>query len=460
MSQTKWIRGPICGIDNCRSRLYKRDAGRKFCQFGHIAEGDLDIEDEDGESYTQTKRLNIHFTDTGFGSQASSKATNDASILANLGDKRLYGTDGLVHQYKCFQYILRDVTPKVVRHLYGAFGSTAVESLIAAADPILKLLWVRFVKQTFGNTTPSVSELYILIYLALRQLNRYPVFIDQYIEMVSQNKVPVLNALSLLPPDMRILLPVSSAAVFSPSKVLVEDAFYVLLAKWSTDLDLRNVCATPLDYSYPIVFKLLTDLRIPHAPQLLAVYHELALEITLGVLKQQSLYSILTVPEIQILGLVQYVLHLYLLASPEIFHIQQWIQWIEQDQELPCFRNRNHNMPIDEIVCLSKKQISKYLDWVHENIIPPKYKDPETEELSIMDKKLNKIFEFRSGNEAPTSHILKPPLKLVENDLSASDRARIENHIRNYVCARYGVKSSTLRGVYDRIDGNLRQRLK
>ncbi|GEQ67115.1 hypothetical protein JCM33374_g778 [Metschnikowia sp. JCM 33374] len=452
MSQLKWIRGPVCGIDNCRSRLYRRDAGRKFCQFGHVAEGNLDFEDEDSGSYSQTKRLNIQLTDTGFGSQAFSTAASASSISNSKSKERYHGEEGVVFSYKCLQLVLRDIMPKVLRYLYKDLGEDALNSLITSMEPIVKLFWIRCVKKTFARVIPAVVDLYAIIYLALRQLNRYPVFLDEYLEMLSKNKVPFVNAMEILPVNMRNVLPISAVQCFTMIYVPHSDYFYSFIAKWTANLALLGVRITPVDYSYPIVFKLLTDLRIPHAPQLLVIYHTLVTTITDGVFQQQGWYSPQTVPEVQIIAWIYYVIRLYLLTSAEIFDTAQWIEWLSRDEELPCFSNRIHHMTAEEILNLSSEQVSNYLDWVHDNVVSGSYRDPEGEGLSIMEKKLSKIFTFVKSDPPPKTRETSQPFEVVKNNLSPTDMAQVDAHLEKFICTRYGVKPTTLSNWFEKIE--------
>lgn len=459
MSQVKWIKGPICGIDNCRSRLYMRSAGRKFCQFGHVAEGNLDIEDEEGEAYSQTKRLNIQFTDTGFGSQTSVTSTPNTTILKGKGSQRYYGEKGHAYQYKCFQHILREITPKIVHYLYRDFGNDAVKSLVLSVDPIAKLFWVRCVKKTFTGTRPTVVDLFTLVYLALRQLNRYPIFVDEYLEMMTKNKVPFFNAVDILTFDMRVVLPVNSSKLFNAQSAPLEDRFYVLVAKWSVILGVNSACVTPLDYSYPIVCKLLVDLRLPHVPQILVAYHELAHEFTKGHFVHKSISSVITVPEIQIVGLAYYAIRLYLLASSEVVDTEKWMKWLSKKDELLFFKNRFHSASSEDLMKLSEPQVNKYLDWMYETLIPNEYNEPDSEHLTLMQKKLDKIFTYAKTGTVEVDFAIGAPLGIVENTISAAEIPYIDGVLESFICEKYGLRQSTLELMRERIDRDLHEKI-
>lgn len=57
-----YIRGPVCGVDNCPSRLWRVINGRRTCQYGHVMEGDVEFNDDDDNvnvMSTMTRRMNL-----------------------------------------------------------------------------------------------------------------------------------------------------------------------------------------------------------------------------------------------------------------------------------------------------------------------------------------------------------------------------------------------------------------
>ena len=62
-----YIRGPVCGVSNCPSRLWRIIDGRRTCQYGHVMEGDVEFNNEEDEvnAGVVTRRLNLTTSATG-----------------------------------------------------------------------------------------------------------------------------------------------------------------------------------------------------------------------------------------------------------------------------------------------------------------------------------------------------------------------------------------------------------
>lgn len=79
LRMSTFIRGPICGTDNCPSRLWRIIDGRRTCQYGHVMEGDVEFNDDEDDlnglgAGVITRRLNL--TTNATGSFQSSQLTN------------------------------------------------------------------------------------------------------------------------------------------------------------------------------------------------------------------------------------------------------------------------------------------------------------------------------------------------------------------------------------------------
>lgn len=42
----RWTTGPICGVDNCRSKHWQVIDGQHVCRNGHVREGDVEIAED------------------------------------------------------------------------------------------------------------------------------------------------------------------------------------------------------------------------------------------------------------------------------------------------------------------------------------------------------------------------------------------------------------------------------
>lgn len=76
-----FIRGPVCGTDNCPSRLWRIIDGRRTCRYGHVMDGDIEFNNDEDDvggnamagvasSGVVTRRLNLTTNAVG-GFQAS-----------------------------------------------------------------------------------------------------------------------------------------------------------------------------------------------------------------------------------------------------------------------------------------------------------------------------------------------------------------------------------------------------
>lgn len=448
MSSQTWVRGPICGVDNCRSRLYRLSAGRKFCQFGHVMEGNLEIDDDDGEAYVQTRRLNILISDTGFGSNASRLSTPAAAEKKT----RLYGASGRVHHYKCLQYILKKLIGPIAGHLCP--GNTAFEQNLRAA---VKLQWVQWVRATFSTGGLLLMDLYVLVFMAMRKMNQHPAYIDQYIHMLKHSKVPFFNAVALLPAHMTALMPVLSSMKLSIHAAPVEDLFYRYVLRWAYRLGSPADWVLPLDYFYPQVFRLYTDLRLPDAPHLLLVFHKLAHDATggqLDIVASKSVFHLF--PDARVVGFMFVVLRLYLIGAPRVVDTAEWVKWMASARLLPLYDEMYQKMDMHTLLGLSELQINEYCDWIHGAFIT----DEAVEDLPHMKRRLRKIFDFQKSESKEEPALTTAPIAVVKNTLSKADRSNVEAHLVRYFCSRFGLREQSLLDLIRRAEKAIYKTLK
>lgn len=464
MSQSTWLKGPVCGVDNCRSRLYRLNAGRKFCQFGHVMEGNLEFEDDE-DAYVQTKRLNILLTDTGFGSQSHASATPAASTYTQTKSRRLHGDTGKVYIFKCLQYVLRRITPLVVNHLYGNLKENELRLLRDNVTNTVKLFWIRSVKKVFMSKTPAMIDLYSIIYLALRLLNQVPVSISDYLYMMNQNKVPYINASLLLPASMLKVMPMPTTFFLTPSSIPLEDQFYRNIFRWILILELKLIWASPADSFHFQALQLFLELRIPQTSALLLMYHNLIWKVTDGYFKPGNFGSE-AVAEVQAISAMYLVLVLYFTCSREVVEPKAFFDSLADLKSTPFSGNQFHKIGTREIFNLSEDEVSEYCDWVFDTLIHARRKDQLENnleyELDPMDRKLFKIFPFeKSEAQIETT---KPndfnPLGLIINNLSKSDLAGVRSQLSSYFCTKFGLKESTLMNNYKKFELDLLRALR
>ena len=446
MSQVTWIRGPVCGVDNCRSRIYRLDAGRKFCQFGHIMEDNIEMDDDDGETFVQTKRLNIQLTDTGFGSHSRASQTPAASSIVKTKSRRLHGDDGKVFVCRCLQTVLQRITPMVADHLYACMGPQKTVAVKKSLLSTVRLFWIRAIKRVFTAKTPTIVDLYAIIYLALRHLNAAPFDVAAYLHMMKTNKVPFVNATLLLPPEMIQKMPLpTSYIMLTPVNVPLDDQFYRIVFRWTKILELALVLAPLADCFHYLAYTLFKALRIPQAPTLLLIYHELIWKMTNGVFRE--IKGPIIGPEVQSVVAMFFVVNLYFRSSPQIVDPRQFVNHVAVAvDEPPYLKNKMHKMDVREVFSLSEKDILQYCDWVYDNVVPNKHKDhgDDASDAEPMDRKLFKIFPYEKSEERASLHYDVSLLPLVPNHLSKTDLAGVSHSLVEYFCNRFGLKKKTL----------------
>lgn len=93
-------RGPVCGIDNCRSTTYVQgDDGYTYCSNGHQVEARIETQNE------AIREIAL----------AGSRTTRRKVEIAETEATLLRGREGVKLYLQCFQYVLRRQTSWLVR---------------------------------------------------------------------------------------------------------------------------------------------------------------------------------------------------------------------------------------------------------------------------------------------------------------------------------------------------------
>ncbi|CCD26798.1 Rrn7p NDAI_0I02290 [Naumovozyma dairenensis CBS 421] len=144
-----YIRGQVCGVDNCPSRLWRIIDGRRTCQYGHVMEGDVEFNDDDDNvtmGGVMTRRLNL--TTNAIGNfQSSLSLSQLQSSQQFIKQKKLYGHDANILFLKCFQFILK----KQCIQLVSTHGFP--EHFVK----VVKIFWMKYIKHLDDND-PSSSK--------------------------------------------------------------------------------------------------------------------------------------------------------------------------------------------------------------------------------------------------------------------------------------------------------------
>lgn len=425
-------------------------------------EGNFEFDDDDGDLYTQTRRLNILLTDTGFGASAARAAEVALSAAAA---KRLYGRSGKIHLLKCLQYVLKTVSPQMVDLLYPELEKEDLDKLKRDLTIVTKFMWVRCMERALEGAVVRLADLYALIFLAIRLLNSYPVYVDDVVAILRENKVPYISALLLLSKNMRLLLSSATTGQLTNSAVPVDDAFYYHVGKVAAMVAPAKYWSISVRYFYPNAFSLFADLELD-APKLMVVFHRIVSRVSRGQLRVLRMGPS-GFPDGKYLGMMYLIVKLYFVGSPTVVDFRSWLPWLQsQGPSLPCFKDSHHGMDSHTLLDLTDEQTDNYCNWIYDNLLAEKH-DESVENVSPMESRLYKIFTYKRENvstkaseeipmEMPREKATaKPPFARVINDLDLSHVSEMETHLRSYFCTRYGLKSKTFDELVETAESQL-----
>lgn len=269
----RYVRGQICGVDNCPSRLWKRVNGQNVCQYGHVNELDVEIDDENemlnngsgNGNGTQdfSRRLN-----NVAGLTISQSARNKVSRLSN--DKiqtRKYGEDFKKLKIKCLQIILSKNTKFITLKL------NFNEEQRKIYFTIVKLIWIKLLNNHLSNKNSNhnisnnnrnfnIGLVVMINYLGLIQMN-YPIYLCDFINLTFDKKFNLEKSEYCLSRNLRIQIPISQLASFHGH------LFYNFISKFNDDKFIRqyikvncNKNQCQLNY-YPLLTRIILNLYLP-----------------------------------------------------------------------------------------------------------------------------------------------------------------------------------------------------
>lgn len=412
----------------------------------------MEFGEDDGENYTQTRRINLLINDTGFGSSVSASAVPTQSSTP-LEQSRLYGKDARSLHFKIGQLILQKLVTMVLKELCP--GDLLFQHNVAL---LTKTFWVRYCKKSYNHTSPTILDLYVLIYLAMKQLDQHPVYVDDFLSLLQRNKTPYINGATLVP---KSLLRQTNLAtrLFSASSIPMDNQFNLKIAQLALVVAPLGVWKTSLELFYPGAFRVFTDLSFKDAPRLLTMFHRIGFRVT-GSKVLSSWRQHNTLPETQFVALLVLIIKIYFTAASEVPQIDAWIAHLEaQADNIPCFDTKHHSMSLSSALALSAEDTSKYFDWIQSNLIPESRRT-ENEDLPLTSRKLYNIFPLEDVEVAEKMPAPRPFTRLVKNTLTAHQILLISEHLQKYLCTRFGLKHKTLFEAIERVELKLYRALK
>lgn len=446
MSQRSWVRGPICGVDNCRSRLYRSSDGMKICQYGHVMDGNIEINDDQDENFVSTKRLNIQVTGVG-GDFGSSSVVGSQSTSIKT-DNKLYGKEGRTLYYKCLQILLKKQTNSIIDTMLDPGIKNEFEFVIKAYW--IKLLTYQMdIQSTIEENTnrnlkqarnrlPMALDIISIIYLAAVKLRYHPIYTSDIIAKIKSNQIPYAKCLHLIPKKLLDKLQSFYFQLLQPYKLPVSNEFYESIQTVGAivcENSIDHYLEIPLNYYYPFIFRILSGtLILPNALDVFIIFNTLFEKLSpkLAILfpsKESKLTPKLTsFPDLKLVSLIILTVKLNFIYDISPVGFSSWLENLCK-YEL----NNEHSFQTTRIIDLtiwSDSKIDKYCQWIYDNLVPKLTKldsieeNPSTEELSAMDKRLFQIFDYSDLQDIPKTvkkRKLDPKQHLEPSNISIKD---------------------------------------
>lgn len=328
---TNWTRGPVCGVDNCRSRLYRWLDGRKICQYGHVREDDVEINDEEDDNFIVTRRLNI---------------PSQQPRISVAGSKKKHGEEGRLLFVRCVQFILRKQTDICIE----LFNIEDVHDF----HQIVKYNWIRYLQKC--GPQPKLNITIPLIYLSCMSL-QIPVYLYDFYDLIMLNKMPYMNTVGQLPQDMRDELPTFYFRVMEADSVPDKGELY----RHTVSLNKILSISVELNYSN-LVFKLLRGLTLPL--QIQGLINEL-IDVFAVDLRPDSASHSFHLPDYKVFCILILSIELFFYKNQNL--CQSWFNVIN---ERPRLRLQSDIEPND-VLFWDNAQIQDYLKLMSKFVLDP-----------------------------------------------------------------------------------------
>lgn len=463
-----WFKGPICGVENCRSRRYRSSDGLTICQYGHVMEGNFEYNDDQDQAVVTTKRLNaVQLDDRGTYTR-SQRLTQDSR---DNEPKRVPGRRSTQIYYRCLQMVLKD---QLESALLGYFSDTIRQDL----TQVVKINWAkclaglegmeddpedshnddpddtpeddsdddladatddshierqertlahtkansssfRSIKTRRGRPLPklhlSALDTISIIYISALQLRFQPLYATDIMDGIISNKIPYIRTLHLVPKAFLDEIPLYFHRMLQGYKLPLVGEFYNSVHRTGCRIYRYNGGTTksmkmPINYYYPLIFRIVSEvLVLPNAIDiflLIVLVMKKDLEIPVDRAFQNTLIYF---PELEIAGTIAFlvkVLFIHTLFRQRLDGAR-WLEKLE-DYEANVEYTTIGESDLNKLLDWSDDKVDQYCEWVFENVIP-QHKTQLTEDLPVMEKRLLLIFDVEKdpqAKRAPASHAL------------------------------------------------------
>ncbi|ODV78365.1 uncharacterized protein CANTADRAFT_6757 [Suhomyces tanzawaensis NRRL Y-17324] len=480
---TGWFKGPVCGTDNCPSRRYRSSDGLTICQYGHVMEGNIEIDDDQDTVAIPTRRLNAVTVDArgGFTSGMPSQAS------AGKRNRRLYGKEGRRLYYRCLQVLLKREF-EIILDTY--FTESANPDMLL----LLKANWMRIIAPyversdddndeadakdnhddeadhpddadkpaaSRRHTQVATLDVLALIYITALQLRLHPLYANQMLEGIRTNEIPYIRCLHLIPKSMLDRLQMSYHRILQPTTLPVKGEFYDYVQLNLRRLGLAANFSVPTNFYYPYMLTVVAEgLMLPNALRIFGLLVDLNQFVGRGrTMVVHYAGASRAFPELQLAALVLFVVraHFFHQVAGEPVDAASWLATLQDYQEnhSPSFLISDNR----ELIDWSPAKIDRYCDWLYQHLIPDRKKNLAEampgDELPIMEKRLYQLFEMDEKPPSTDSPRLGDLLqKMVAGGAksgggSTPTPAEVDAKIRARLCEELGITQAQLGRCYD-----------
>ncbi|GCF01681.1 pol I core factor CF [Zygosaccharomyces mellis] len=426
---SSYIRGPICGVGNCPSRLWRIIDGRRTCQFGHVMEGDVEFNDEDEDATNAgvvTRRLNLTTNATG-NFQSSFNTSQLQSSQIEEGGKKIFGPEARILFIKSLQFTLKRQSRWLVEEY----------NLPQEFDKVIKIIWIKILKsfesddnnnefdeqeegQTFDSNEGeehfqelskkrrekcryrlSLVTTLAILYMSSVQLG-IPIYTCDLIKWAMSGRLPYFKSNEKLPESWRVQLPNYYLGILEGGKGPLEGQLFMHIAQLCTKTNFTKDFNIRVNYEC-LIFKLVLSNVLPpefflFTIQLLRNTSEKQdFELNTDIKPQSWI-------DLKILAYFLLTVRWVLLYDTESYQVR-WIHALIQRQKRQEVSTDTVNQNIlkisrgstQQIFDWSDEDIAQYLSWAEEAFLPLQRNDERLKiDQRIAKRKLHKLFPLES----------------------------------------------------------------
>ncbi|ANZ75960.1 BA75_03009T0 [Komagataella pastoris] len=422
-----WIKGPICGIENCSSRLYRSVDGRRVCRRGHVSEHHMDIDDDDG-AFVVTRRLNMSQGDDGTllaGGVRSSVFSQQQNEGPSATRERAHGLEGRKVCWQCYQYVLRKQAQWLIEN----------HGVPAEFETVVKELWIFYLKgyeptpkekvddsselerqSGTENRVPSLLHAISIIYLALLRM-QVPIFVNDLISWVSTASLPYMRAFSILPRTLQQSIPTQYIRIFEPIKPPIRNELYWMILRVYQFIHRVDPNPFTVDCSL-FLFKLNLELLLPLDVMLMVqnclsdmdenIYELPLLKRGIHTNYHNDVFlakDLVKIPELRIVGLLICCTKFYFFNTVSTRAKVDITRWYTLINRYNFTFNAGHLSEMifkdsddNKLAKWDEDQIDSYLKWFEENLLEQE-KDKDSTNMDPAQRRLREVFALQ-GIEA------------------------------------------------------------